>query len=126
MELIHNLRELRLEKGLTQRQLAHQLSLSPNIVCEWEKGRCSPSIEALKKLSAIFECSIDFLVGNSDDFGNITINQEKKSAELSPDGQELLEIFNSLEREHRAQILEYARYFAQRAHPQTYKKNQNA
>jgi transcriptional regulator with XRE-family HTH domain len=126
MDLTHNLRELRIENGFTQRELAQQLNLSPNIICEWEKGRCSPGIEALKKLSSIFECSIDFLVGNSDDLGNIVINTEKQTAELSPDGQELLEIFNSLEREHRAQILEYARYFAQRAHPQIYKRNKNA
>lgn len=95
MDLFHNLRELRIEQGLTQKELARQLSLSANIICEWEKGRCLPSIESLKKLSSIFECSIDFLVGNSDDFGNITV-QSAPIAPLPNDEQALLDAFRKL------------------------------
>lgn len=58
------LKEMRLEKGFTQKQLAQKLNLSSNIVCEWEKGRCEPSIDTLKKLSLLFECSIDHLVND--------------------------------------------------------------
>lgn len=57
------LKEMRLEKGFTQKQLAQLLNLSSNIVCEWEKGRCEPSIDTLKRLSTLFDCSIDYLVG---------------------------------------------------------------
>ena len=104
MGFCHRLKELRIEKNLTQKELASYLSLSPNSICEWEKGRCEPGIEQLKKLSALFECSIDFLTENADDFGNVVINgessaltsKEKKLLEdfraLSPDLQEMIEL----------------------------------
>ena len=63
------LKNLRSEKGLSQRELSSQLGLSANCICEYEKGRSEPNLDTLKKLSSIFECSIDYLVGNSDDFG---------------------------------------------------------
>lgn len=122
MDFSQRLKELRLEKKMTQRELAHDLCLSPNIICEWEKARCQPGIETLKNLSQIFECSIDYLIGNADDFGNITIKSEK-SNEISPDGKELLNIFNALDPLHRVQVLEYARYFATRSGAKIPKKN---
>lgn len=120
------IRELRLENALLQKDLAKKIHIAPNTLSQFESGRANPSYEVLAALADFFEVSTDYLLGRADDFGNITIRTEKTSAELSPDGKELLEIFNSLEREHRVQILEYARYFAQRAHPQTYKRNKNA
>ena len=62
------LKELRIEKNLTQKQLADMLMLSKNSICEYEKGRSEPNIDTLVKLSDIFDCSIDYLVGKSDDF----------------------------------------------------------
>lgn len=115
MSFSTRLRELRLEHNFTQKELSQHLSLSPNIICEWEKGRCSPSIESLKTLSSLFECSIDYLVDNSDDLGVISISSQAKNVvELSPDGKELIEMFDGLEKEYRAQILEYVRFIAQR------------
>lgn len=108
------LKDLRQEKKLTQKELALYLGLSANSICEWEKGRCEPSIEHLLKLSALFECSIDYLTGNADDFGSIVIKNEK-SLELSPKGKEMMEIFNALGAEYQSQVLEYARYFAERS-----------
>ena len=95
MQYSVRLKDLRLEKKLTQKELALLLNLTSNSICEWEKGRSSPGIESLKKLSEIFECSIDYLVGNSDDFGVISIKNEI-SAELTPDEQELLTNYRSL------------------------------
>lgn len=68
MDFKGNLKELRIEKNFTQKELATYLNMSKNVVCEWEKGRSEPSIDNLKKLSAIFECSIDFLLGESDEY----------------------------------------------------------
>ncbi|MBR1867321.1 MAG: helix-turn-helix transcriptional regulator [Clostridia bacterium] len=65
------LKDLRNEKKLTQKELASMLILSKNSICEYEKGRSEPNIETLIKLADILECSIDYLVGRSDDFGLI-------------------------------------------------------
>ena len=87
------LKELRVEKNLTQKELSLYLGLSPNSICEWEKGRCEPNAETLKKLSELFECSIDYLLGHSDDFGNINIYHETDNLNsLSADEQRMIDL----------------------------------
>ena len=101
------LKELRSEQNLTQKALASQLNLSTNIICEWEKGRCSPNIETLKKLSKIFKCSIDYLLGNEDDFGVISF--ENVAQELTSEERELLEYFRKLNTLNRMHVSAYAK-----------------
>ena len=59
-----NLKKLREEKGLTQSELAEELSVTPQSVSRWEKGLAYPDIEKLPQLSKLFEVSIDELLGN--------------------------------------------------------------
>ena len=119
---MNRIKELRIEKGLTQSQLAELLGVNQTAAGKYERGELEPNFSTLIKLSQIFEVSIDFLIGHSDDLGVISISSQKeKPAELSPDGKELLDIYNSLESEHRVQILEYARYFAERRGNKNYR-----
>lgn len=74
MKFPERLNELRKENKLTQRDLAYQLGLTANCICEWEKGRSEPSSESLIKLSNIFAVSVDYLLGRTDDLGYITIS----------------------------------------------------
>ena len=74
MDFATVLKEIRKEKLLTQKELSEKLGFSKNAICEWEKGRCEPSITVLKKISSLFNLSIDYLVGNSDEFGYINVN----------------------------------------------------
>ena len=62
------IRELRVEKGLLQSELAEQLNKSAVCVGDWERGRCEPSIDDLIKLSNIFGCSVDYLLGVDSDY----------------------------------------------------------
>lgn len=59
-----NLKRLREEKGLTQSELADELSVTPQSVSRWEKGLAYPDIEKLPQLSKLFDVSIDELMGN--------------------------------------------------------------
>lgn len=70
------LTELRLAKGLKQQGLAEILGVKNYTVGNWEQGRSEPSIEDLIRLANYFECSIDYLVGREDEFGNIILHQE--------------------------------------------------
>ncbi len=69
MDFSENLKYLRNSTQYTQKQLADYLGLSANTICEWEKGRSEPSIATIKKLSAYFDVSTDYLLGLEDDFG---------------------------------------------------------
>lgn len=98
------LKELRIDRNLTQKQLSEMLDLSKNTVCEYEKGRAEPSIETLLKLSAIFGVSVDYLLGREDDFGNITVTPSPSSdssasssnVSLTPEEREILETYRNL------------------------------
>ena len=60
------LRELRIEKGLKQRQLAEILQTTDDSIFSWEKGRSQPSIEFLCKICVYFGVSADYLLGLED------------------------------------------------------------
>ncbi len=65
-EFGERLKELRTEKGITQKQLAAILNVSGNAVhcCECDKQE--PSMSMLLALSEYFEVSLDFLFGKED------------------------------------------------------------
>lgn len=60
-----NIREVREKANITQREAAELLGCSENAYGRYERGDRDPSIEMLKKMSRIFNVTIDYLVGNS-------------------------------------------------------------
>lgn len=62
MELGKKIKSLRLQKGVTQEELAEALYVSRTAVSKWESGRGYPSIDSLKELSAYFSVTIDDLL----------------------------------------------------------------
>ena len=58
--------ELRKKKHLTQEDLAILLDISDKAVSKWENGTSKPTIENLKKLSDIFDVSLDDLIEDED------------------------------------------------------------
>ncbi len=63
MEFKDILKELRLEKSLTQEELAKQLNFSMSVVNKWENGKKNPSVDSLKILAKYFGVTIDYLLG---------------------------------------------------------------
>ncbi len=57
------LKDLRVETGLTQDQLAKDINFSMSIVNKWENGKKNPSVQALKILAKYFNVSTDYLLG---------------------------------------------------------------
>ncbi len=67
---------LRKEKGLTQKQLAHQMNISDKTISKWERGMGYPDISFLEVLSQIFHVDIDSILSgdlepNSTQSGNL-------------------------------------------------------
>ena len=58
-----NLRRARLEKKLTQQQVADLLGVAKSTYCQYETGASEPNILRLKKLAKILETNIDSLLG---------------------------------------------------------------
>lgn len=63
---MNRIKQLRKEFGLTQQNLADKLKCSKSIIGLYENELRSPSMEILLKLSRIFDCNIDYLLGVTD------------------------------------------------------------
>lgn len=63
MEFKIRLKELRLEKNVSQIEIAKLLNMSKMAISHWEKGNSEPSIDQLKTLACYFHVSIDYLTG---------------------------------------------------------------
>ena len=57
------LKELRIEKGVGQVELAKELHVSKGIISLWENGLREPKLSNLIALATFFGVSIDYLVG---------------------------------------------------------------
>lgn len=60
------LKELRLENDLTRQQLADNLNVSVRLLSYWENGERECNFDTLISLSRILNCSIDYLLGNTE------------------------------------------------------------
>lgn len=66
MEFSQRLRELRLQKGLSQKSVADALDISTRAYSHYENGDREPSIAVLQMLCRYYEVSADYLIGLSD------------------------------------------------------------
>lgn len=66
MDFNQKLQQLRNKKGLTQEQLAEKVCVSRVAISKWESGRGYPNLDSLKKLSEIFNVSIDELLSSNE------------------------------------------------------------
>ena len=60
------LKSLRIEKNLTQKQVADRIGLAISAVSSYESGTRYPSYDVLVKLARIFHVSTDYLLGITD------------------------------------------------------------
>ena len=60
------LKSLRIEKQLTQKQVADRIGLAISAVSSYESGTRYPSYDVLVKLARIFHVSTDYLLGITD------------------------------------------------------------
>ena len=69
------LKELRLMNDLTQQQVADRLTISRTAVGKWETETAYPDVDKLKTLAEIYNCSVDYLLGLSDNIRILTRNE---------------------------------------------------
>ena len=60
------LKSLRIEKKLTQKQVADRIGLAISAVSSYESGSRYPSYDVLVRLAHIFHVSTDYLLGMTD------------------------------------------------------------
>lgn len=63
---MNNLKAARKAKGLTQTEVAQAIGLTQNGYSYWENGKAKIDKDQILKLAALFEVSVDYLLGNSE------------------------------------------------------------
>lgn len=101
------IRELRLERDLTQKELAEKISSTSKNIWAYENNIAIPPLDVLIKLADFFQCSIDYLTCREDELGNITIHTEKP-APLPQDEQDLLDVYRKLDTVNKMHVSAYA------------------
>ena len=76
-----NLKQIRLQNNLTQKDVADFLHISPQSISKWENGEATPSIEFLPLLSELFNCKIDDFFANQK-HDSINLGDLEKFAEF--------------------------------------------
>lgn len=104
---MNRIKQLRMEAGILQADLAQQLKVRQNTVSTWETGRSEPDLDALRELSRIFGVSIDYILGNtnikkpltSEDMSGLTEKQIK-----------ILEMMGELPEQDQDDLIQQAEY----------------
>lgn len=90
------LRDARLQKGLTQEQLAKQIGVAKSTLTGYEKGNREPDVFKIKKILEVLEVDSDYLLG---------IDRTKKASE--PDESDSEAIYEELGFKIYKTLLEY-------------------
>lgn len=90
------LRELRIEKNLTQQAMSKEIGVSRQVYSNWENEINQPDYNFLVKLADFFGVSTDYLLGRSDELGYVTIQSSPTVPALSANEQKLLNNFRAM------------------------------
>lgn len=117
---LHRLRELRLQRGETQEEVARGTNLSTGRYRNYELNVSHPDLETLVELAQYFEVSTDYLLNKSDlpfpveedDLKLVALikgaspESQALLRDLSPQDLELLRLIHGLPQEHKAYLLQ--------------------
>lgn len=62
------IKELRLAKGLTLKDISLAIGMSLMAYAHYEHGDREPSVDTIRKLCDIFDVSADYLIGRTDSY----------------------------------------------------------
>lgn len=96
MSISSILYELRVERGVSQKELAEAIGVSQSTIAKIEVGRNEATASTIRKLASYFNISTDYLLEFEDDFGVRVDDKEKKPDTLSAEERRLLEGYREI------------------------------
>lgn len=98
---VNRIKQLRIEKGMTQTQLGNILNVQDSAISKYESEKIPLTADTIKEISKIFNVTIDYLLGVSNTphkAENIT-SQSISNNLISSNEEVLLRIFRKLQTE---------------------------
>ncbi len=93
MSLGFKIKRLREENNLTQSELGEKLNISKATISKYETDKVEPSIPTLISMSKLFNVSIDFLVGNEENFETIAAHSDDRTKNLTDEQKKQIDNF---------------------------------
>lgn len=96
------IRELRLKKGLTMKQLGEILSVAESTISLYERGKRQPDFETLKRIADFFGVTIDYLLSDENKTPAAqestleVVAPSSETAEFSEARRKLLKLFETI------------------------------
>lgn len=78
MKLLDRLNELKNQSGLNAKQLTSELGISSTSFTDWNKGKGSPSLDAIIRFAEYFQVSLDYLVFGNDSAVKLEFSNPKE------------------------------------------------
>ena len=100
---MNKIAELRKKIGLSQAELGKIVGAAQNTICNWENGNRKPDYETLIILSKLFNCSIEYIIGED---STIKINTQYET--ITQQEKTLLETFRNTTEFGRQRIIQSA------------------
>lgn len=104
--MTNRIKELRLEKKITQLQLSIELGVTQETISAYEHNRHLPSVSALISMSEIFDASMDYIIGLSN-IRHVMVENDRNSYEAHQKAQ-LLNYYRKLGSKNKEKLLSYA------------------
>lgn len=99
----NKIREYRLLKGMTQKELAEKIGMGDTTIANYEKGIRAPKRNKIFKIASVLGFSVD------DFFPDQTTNQKTNTSKITPIQPEITQIYNSLSQDSKSKLLKYAK-----------------
>ncbi len=100
------LSELLKENNISKRFLAQKIGVSAMSVSDWSTGNVQPTAENIYIIAQYFQVSTDYLLGRTDDFGNVSV--QTATPALSEEETEILNAFRAMTYSQRIRFAAYA------------------
>lgn len=104
-ELLHNAEK-------KQKEICKELEIAPQKLSKWKTGYNEPNLDDIIMLARYFDVSADYLLGRTDDFGNVTV--QTNGVELTKNEETLLWHYRALSNTEQAQVAEYTAFLAEK------------
>lgn len=102
---MNRIKELRLQRGIMQKDLSEFLNVAQNTVSYWEKGTYQPDNEMLARIADFFGVTIDYLVGRTSSPELSVLDSELSEVDFALYGE-----VKDLTDEEKEKILEFVKF----------------
>lgn len=96
------LKEIRLSRNITQKELSEQLHISRQAYSNYEQGRCVPSIQTLAKLSILLEENLFILL-----YQPLICDNNSKYSKSIKDFPMLFNLFSNMSKEYQIKTIKF-------------------